>query len=42
MDVFTLAERPDLEPKLWDLTRAWPHFMLEDPIADLYYSEFDR
>jgi len=25
-----------------DLTRAWPQFMFEDPIADLYYSEFDR
>jgi GNAT superfamily N-acetyltransferase len=42
MDVFTLAERPDLEPKLWELSRAWPRFMLEDPIADLYYSEINR
>ena len=42
MDVFTLAARPDLEDGLWDLTRAWPPFMLNDPIADLYYAELDR
>ena len=42
MDVFTLAARPDLEDGLWDLTRSWPPFMLQDPIADLYYSELDR
>jgi GNAT superfamily N-acetyltransferase len=42
MDVLTLAARPDLEDGLWDLTRSWPRFMLQDPIADLYYAELDR
>jgi GNAT superfamily N-acetyltransferase len=42
MDVVTLADRPDLEPRLWDLTRAWPRFMLNDPISDLYYDNLER
>ncbi len=42
MDVVTLAQRPDLEPRLWDLTRAWPQFMLHDPIGDLYYANLQR
>jgi len=42
MEIFTLAERPDLEPSLWSLTSEWPEFMLHDPIADLYYSRLDR
>ena len=42
MDVVTLAERPDLEPRLWNLTRAWPKFMLNDPISDLYYDNLHR
>jgi GNAT superfamily N-acetyltransferase len=42
MDVVTLAERPDLEDAIWDLTSVWPRFMLEDPIANLYYGHLDR
>jgi len=37
--VTTLAERPELEGPLDELTRFWPRFMLEDPIADLYYRD---
>lgn len=39
MEVFTLAERPDLREGMRDLVRAWPRFMLEDPIGDLYYAQ---
>ncbi|MFU8839450.1 MAG: GNAT family N-acetyltransferase [Nitriliruptoraceae bacterium] len=39
VQVATLAERPDLEDACWDLTRLWPRFMLEDPVADLYFSD---
>lgn len=39
MTLASLAERPDLEPGCWDLTDLWPRFMLEDPIADLYFSD---
>jgi len=42
MDIVTLAERPDLEDAIWDLTSVWPRFMLEDPIANLYYGHLDR
>jgi GNAT superfamily N-acetyltransferase len=37
--VASLAERPDLEDACWGLTTLWPRFMLEDPIADLYFSD---
>ena len=37
--IFTLADRPDLADRHWDLTSGWPAFMLNDPIADLYYSQ---
>jgi GNAT superfamily N-acetyltransferase len=40
--ISTLAERPDLEPSLWSLTGEWPAFMLQDPIADLYFADFER
>ena len=42
MDIVTLAERPDLDDAIWDLTSVWPRFMLEDPIANLYYGHLDR
>ena len=37
MEIVTLADRPDLESRLWELVSVWPEFMLWDPIADLYY-----
>jgi GNAT superfamily N-acetyltransferase len=41
VDIVTLAERPDLETGMWELTRAWPAFMLNDLVADLYYANLD-
>ena len=40
--VTTLAERPFLVERLWELTDLWPRFMVEDPIADLYYRDCTR
>ena len=38
-NIVTLSKRPDLEPKLWskELSSAWPEFMLNDPLANLYF-----
>lgn len=41
MEIVTLTERPDLVNAHWDLTSGWPEFMLNDPIADLYYSQLE-
>jgi GNAT superfamily N-acetyltransferase len=41
MKIVTLAERPNLVDAHWDLTSGWPAFMLNDPIADLYYSQLE-
>lgn len=41
MEIVTLAQRPDLAEAHWDLTSGWPRFMLNDPIADLYYSQLE-
>lgn len=41
LTLHTLAERPDLVESCWDLTHLWPRFMLEDPIADLYFSRLE-
>lgn len=41
MEIVTLADRPDLADAHWSLTTGWPRFMLQDPIADLYYSQLD-
>jgi len=34
----TLAERPHLAGEVGNMPTAWPEFMLNDPIADLYYT----
>lgn len=39
--VVPLHERPDLTQAFWSLTDLWPRFMLEDPVADLYFSQLD-
>lgn len=39
LEVRSLAERPDLEDACWELTELWPRFMLEDPVADLYFHD---
>lgn len=36
--ISTLAERPDLADTLWDMPNPWPEFMLNDPLAGLYYT----
>jgi len=38
----TLAERPEAEPLLWQLSGDWPTFMKKDRVADLYFSDVDR
>ena len=35
--VVTLAERPDLVDAMWDMPSTWPRFMLEDPVADVWF-----
>jgi hypothetical protein len=35
--VLTLAERPDLVDAMWDMPTTWPPFMLEDPVADVWF-----
>ncbi|MFI6505276.1 N-acetyltransferase [Nonomuraea typhae] len=36
--ITTLADRPELADTLWDMDTAWPEFMFNDPIADLFYA----
>ncbi|GAA2367096.1 N-acetyltransferase [Nonomuraea africana] len=36
--ITTLAERPDLVEPLWQMTHSWPEFMLNDPVAGLYFN----
>lgn len=40
-DIVSVADRPDLANAHWHLTDLWPAFMLNDPIADLYFSRLD-
>lgn len=35
--ITTLAERPEFAATLWDMEHTWAQFVLNDPIADLYY-----
>jgi GNAT superfamily N-acetyltransferase len=35
--VTSIAQRPDLEPMLWQLRDVWPPFMRQDPVSDFYY-----
>jgi len=39
--ILTLSHNPALKPLLWgeEIMSAWPRFMLNDPIANLYYSD---
>ncbi|RVX47187.1 hypothetical protein EDD27_10110 [Nonomuraea polychroma] len=37
LQITTLAERPEFGPELWNMDHTWPMFMLQDPIADLFY-----
>ena len=40
--VVSIADRPDLAQRLWDLEDLWPLFMRHDPIADVYYDRCAR
>ncbi|MGW0478514.1 N-acetyltransferase [Nonomuraea sp. NPDC003214] len=35
--ITTLAERPEFAESLWNMDSSWQEFVLNDPIADLYY-----
>lgn len=35
--ITSLAERPEFAATLWDMPHAWPPFMFQDPMADLFY-----
>ncbi|MEU6716326.1 N-acetyltransferase [Nonomuraea sp. NPDC046802] len=37
LKITTLAERPEFAPGIWDMDHTWHPFMLEDPVADLFY-----
>ena len=37
VDVVTLAERPELVPAMWSMQNSWPAFMMEDPVAELFF-----
>jgi hypothetical protein len=39
VEIVTIAERPEVADLLWDFPGAWPTFMYQDPISDLYYAE---
>jgi GNAT superfamily N-acetyltransferase len=36
--IASIADQPDLARMVWDFDGLWEPFMLEDPIADFYYS----
>lgn len=42
MEIVRLADRPDLEAAMWELTELWPRFMLEDKVGETYYADLDR
>ncbi|WP_052423015.1 hypothetical protein [Nonomuraea candida] len=38
LQITTLAERPEFTASLWDMDHTWQPFVLNDPIADLFYA----
>ncbi|PZG13290.1 N-acetyltransferase [Nonomuraea aridisoli] len=38
LQITTLAERPGFAPALWDMDHTWHEFVLNDPVADLFYA----
>jgi GNAT superfamily N-acetyltransferase len=42
VSIVTLAQRPDLEGPMWQLSSAWPEFTLWDPTAALYFNRVAR
>lgn len=38
LQITTLAERPEFASSLWDMDHTWHEFVLNDPIADLFYT----
>jgi GNAT superfamily N-acetyltransferase len=39
LSIVTVAERPDLAQRIFDVPDNWPPFMLEDPIGGVYYGK---
>ncbi|SEG99628.1 hypothetical protein SAMN05444920_113224 [Nonomuraea solani] len=37
LKITTLAERPEFASSLWDMDHTWQEFVLNDPLADLFY-----
>ncbi|MFI9843164.1 N-acetyltransferase [Nonomuraea sp. NPDC051941] len=37
LKITTLAERPEFAPSLFEMDHTWHDFVLEDPMADLFY-----
>lgn len=38
LDVFSLAERPDLVERMWSVPGGWPTFMLKSPVSATRYA----
>ncbi len=41
-EIVTLAERPELMDRFWEMESSWPEFMLHDPIGNIYYGSLER
>ncbi len=41
VEIHSLARRPELQERCWDLTKLWPPFMLHDPVGDLYFARLE-
>lgn len=41
VEIVTLAARRDLVKALFEFPAAWPRFMYEDPVSNLYYNDVD-
>ncbi len=39
--ITSIADRPDLEPMLWQVRDVWPPFMRQDPVSAFYYDVVD-
>jgi GNAT superfamily N-acetyltransferase len=38
LQITTLTERPDFAASMWDMDHTWLPFVLNDPLADLFYA----
>lgn len=42
MTIVRLSDEPGLEPSMWELGSLWPAFMMQDKVAETYYSDLAR